>query len=118
MQNISEVIVTRGSDANRTSQKVEVYVPANAKNIRISAAMANEVWGGAHHPPKDDTDDLGSTDYKQCPMGAGDCPIAWSSVSSAICTSMPNGQTKVEATFYNWAGRNDRKGILIVDYDV
>jgi hypothetical protein len=117
-EKISEEVVYRGSPGDEHCATISVFIPENASNIQVKAYMKNEIWGGAHHPPKADTDDLGSIDYKECPMGGGDCPIAWSSVSGTTITSLPNGLTEVSAIFKNWAGRNDRTGKLLVTYQI
>ncbi len=115
---LSEAVVTRGTPGNVTQRTIEVFIPDSASNINITAFMKNEAWGGHHTPPKADTDDLGSTSYKSCPMGSGECTISWSKVSTHTSTSLPNGRTKIRATFYNWAHRNDRTGKLQVTYQV
>ena len=114
----SEAVVSRGGPQNISSTEITVYIPGDATDLQIKAYMKNEIWGGKHVPPKADTDDLGSIDYKECHMGSGDCPIAFSAVGPARTESMPTGMTKVSATFSNWAGRNDRTGKLVVSFHV
>lgn len=117
MEAVSEEMVPRGNDANRQYKTLTVYIPTTAKNVKVTVQMRNEVWGGAQHPPKGDTDDLGTSHYIDCPQGSGDCPIAWSSVSKPAFKSLPNGMTEISAVFYNWAGRNDRWARLAVIFD-
>lgn len=117
-EKFSEVVVPRGNPQNIRVRTITVFVPENASNIQIKAYMKNEPWGGAQNPPKPNTDDMGPSVYKECPMGSGECPISWSKVSGATTTSLPNGRTQISADFYNWVGRNDRTGKLVVTYQV
>jgi hypothetical protein len=80
--------------------------------------MKNEPLGGSQNPPKANTDDMGSTNYIECPMGSGECPIGWSKVSVHTTKSLHNGRSEVKADFANWVGRNDRTGKLVVSYQV
>lgn len=116
-EKIAEVVIPRGSDQNRTMRELVVYVPENASNIQIKGYMKNEAWGGSHSPPKPNTDDMGTTHYIECPLGRGDCPIAWSSFGTPITTSTPTG-TKVSVNAWNWVGRNDRTAKLSVTYQI
>ena len=93
-----------------------VEIPVNATIVSVRGLMRNEPWGGSRKPPKQNTDDLGSVDFKPCPMGNGDCPIAWSNVSSHSDAIDANGRRFITAVFRNWAGRNDRTGMLEVTY--
>ncbi|WP_155835268.1 hypothetical protein [Herbaspirillum sp. RV1423] len=103
-------------EGNRAVLGVEI--PANAKLVGVRGLMRNEPWGGAQKPPKANTDDMGTVDYKACPLGAGDCPIGWSDVSPYIDTVAPDGRRYVSAAFRNWVGRNDRTAMLEVTYTV
>lgn len=114
----TEIVVPRGNPQNIQVRTITVFIPENASNIQVKAYMKNEPWGGAQNPTKPETDDMGSTVYKECPMGSGECPISWSKVDGAMKTSLPNGRTQVSAKFYNWVGRNDRTGKLVVTYQV
>ena len=102
------------TDGSRAVLGVEV--PGNATIFAVKGLMKNEPLGGARRPPKSNTDYLGSTDYRECPMGAGDCPIAWSDVSVYIDATSADGRRFISAAFRNWAGRNDRTGKLEVTY--
>lgn len=95
-----------------------VQIPVNATIVQVRGLMRNEPWGGAQHPPKKNTDELGSVDYKTCPLGHGDCSIAWSDVSAYKDTTTADGKRVITAVFRNWAGRNDRTGTLEVTYSV
>jgi hypothetical protein len=95
-----------------------VEIPSNATVVSVKGLMKNEPWGGSRRPPKANTDDLGTTDYKSCPMGNGDCPIAWSDVSAYADYTTNEGKRFITAAFRNWAGRNDRTGKLEVTYTV
>jgi len=95
-----------------------VEIPKNATLVQVRGLMHNEPWGGSQHPPKANTDDLGSIDNMSCPMGKGDCPIAWADVSAYIDALNPDGKRFITAVFRNWAGRNDRTGVLEVTYTV
>lgn len=95
-----------------------VEIPRNATLVSVRGLMRNEPWGGSQHPPKAKTDGLGSIDYKPCPMGAGDCPIAWSDVSAYTDAVESDGRRFITAVFRNWAGRNDRTGKLEVTFTV
>lgn len=114
----SETVVPRGTDRKRTNRSITVYVPENASNLKIEAFMKNEPWGGHHHPPKPNTDDLGSSHYMGCPLGTGECAISWSKVSAPTTTTLANGRIQISAVFTNWAHRNDRTGKLQVTYQV
>ena len=104
------------SEGNRAMLGVEI--PPNATLVGVRGLMRNEPWGGARHPPKAKTDDMGSIDFKPCPMGSGDCPIAYSDVSAYTDHVEPNGKRIITAVFRNWVGRNDRTGMLEVTYTV
>ena len=114
----SEEVVPRGSPENMTAREITVYVPENAYNIRVEAFMKNEPWGGSQHPPKPDTDDMKTTEYFECPMGSGECPIGWAKVGPATRASLPNGRTRITAVFWNWVGRNDRTAKLVATYEI
>jgi hypothetical protein len=103
------------SDGN--SDRISVNVPAGKTIIAVRGLMRNEIWGGAAKPPKPNTDGLGSIDFKPCPLGTGDCPIAWSQVSEYRTVLEANGTTTVFAEFRNWAGRNDRWAKLEVTFN-
>ena len=108
----------RGTPANISRTTISVFIPENASNIKISVYMKNEPWGGHQNPPKPNTDDLGTSHYLECPTGSGECPIGWAKVGSTSSVSLPNGRTKISATFANWAHRNDRTGKLQVEYQL
>ena len=114
----SDSVVVRGNPQRITTRVISVFIPENASNVQVRAFMKNEPWGGAQNPPKPNTDDLGSTNFQRCPTGNGECPIGWSRVSNISYTSLPNGRTRVSATFSNWAHRNDRTGRLEVKYQL
>ncbi|MBL4653736.1 MAG: hypothetical protein JKY53_12875 [Flavobacteriales bacterium] len=100
-----------------TQRSITVSYPEHASNVKISAYMKNEPWGG--HTGKPNTDDLGSTDYRPCGLGVGECSISWSKVSTTTTSSVDqNGYVTVRAIFYNWAHRNDRTGKLEVTYSL
>lgn len=114
----SEAVVLRGGPQNITTAQIAVYIPGDASDVQVRAYMKNEIWGGRHVPPKPNTDDMGTTNFIECPMGNGDCPIAFSAVGLSSMESLPTGMTKVSATFSNWVGRNDRTGKLVVTYRI
>lgn len=96
-----------------------VEIPVNSALVGVRALMRNEPWGGSQKPPKPNTDDLGSTDYKECPMdNRAHCPIAWAYVSPYNDAVDEDGRRYVTAVFRNWAGRNDRTGKLEVTYTI
>lgn len=101
-----------------TRALVGVEVPANATIVSVQALMKNEPWGGLHRPPKANTDDLGSTDYRDCPMGRGDCSIAWADAQPYSDALDATGRRLITTVFRNWAGRNDRTAKLQVTYTV
>lgn len=113
---ITEKVIPRSFPPGK-SETLIVYIPENASNLQIKAFMKNEPWGGHQNPPKPNTDGLGSSHYHECPMGTGEC-LGWAKVSSPQQTSISNGRIKVQATFTNWAHRNDRTGKLQVTYQI
>ena len=104
-----------GRPKDSAYRTVTVYVPLSANIQSIKAFMKNEPWGGAQSPAKPNTDDLGSIDYKECPIDRDECPISWSHVRDLKRGSSPTAQS-VSARFANWAHRNDRTAKLEVCY--
>ncbi len=106
-----------GKPTSSAWKTIAVELPQNAKIISVEAFMKNETWGGNHNPPKPNTDDLGSENYQECPMGSGECPIGWSKVSK-MKVHRGDGKLQIWADFANWAQRNDRTGHLKVTYEL
>ncbi|PQA85464.1 hypothetical protein [Hyphococcus luteus] len=90
---------SRNENNHRT---LVVQLPRGAEIIDIRAYMKNAPWPN--------NCDLGSVDFKRCPVGSGECPISWSKVRNLRVSS----SRIVSANFHNWSDCNLRTGMLEV----
>ncbi len=111
----SEKVVPRsGPPGNCVT--IGVTVPQGATITAVRGFMKNEPWGGI--TGKQDTDDMGTTDYFPCGLGVGECSIGWSRADAYLTAVNGDGTTTISAGFWNWVQRNDRTGKLEVEYSV
>lgn len=92
--------------------RIGVGLPANAKIVAIRAYMRNSSWAPGNQPCRSD---LGSAEWRQCPIDSGECPIGWSKVRN-LRINKTSTSISVGADFYTWRHDNHRHGKFQVDY--
>ena len=118
----SEIVVPRtvptpsGQPTESAWKQLEVYIPAKCTITAIKGYMKNEPPGGAQIPIKAETDDMGTTDYVQCPMDTGECTIKFAAGRLLPTVSTVEGGMIIQAKFANYFYRNDRWAKLTVMY--